>query len=51
MLMNRDRAAELGRHTVRILEAGRYTTATGENVEIGDLVKNSVCVKAFATAK
>jgi len=42
MLMNRDRAAELGRQTVRILETGRYTTPKGENVEIGDLVKNSV---------
>jgi hypothetical protein len=51
MLMNRDRAAELGRHTVRILETGRYSMLTGENVEIGDLVKNPVRVKAFATAK
>jgi uncharacterized protein (TIGR02452 family) len=42
MPMNRKRAAELGRETVRILEAGCYTTAAGEVVAIGDLVRRAV---------
>jgi uncharacterized protein (TIGR02452 family) len=42
MAMSRSRAGELGRETLCILEAGRYTTATGNVVEIGDLVARAV---------
>jgi uncharacterized protein (TIGR02452 family) len=42
MLMDRDRAAELGRETEQILRAGRYTTATGKVVEIRDLLQRAV---------
>lgn len=42
MQMNRKRASELGRETVAIIEAGRYTTAVGEDVEIGRLVQQAV---------
>jgi uncharacterized protein (TIGR02452 family) len=41
-LMKRTTAAELGRDTVRILHAGRYTNPAGEIVEIADLVERSV---------
>ena len=42
MLMNRDRASELGRETVAIVEAGRYATEAGKPVEIGPLVRRAV---------
>ncbi len=42
MLMNRSTAGTLGRETVRILEAGRYTNLAGEMVEIADAVARSV---------
>jgi uncharacterized protein (TIGR02452 family) len=42
MLINRDRAAELGRETVGILEAGFYRTAAGKIIEIRDLVQRAV---------
>jgi uncharacterized protein (TIGR02452 family) len=42
MFINRNRAAELGRETVRILEDGQYSTPTGEVVEIRDLVMRAV---------
>jgi uncharacterized protein (TIGR02452 family) len=42
MQMNRKRASELGRETVAIVEAGRYATETGQNVEIGPLVQHAV---------
>jgi uncharacterized protein (TIGR02452 family) len=42
MNMTRSSAAQVGRDTVRILEACRYTNAAGEIVDIGDLVKRSV---------
>jgi uncharacterized protein (TIGR02452 family) len=41
MLMNRSRAAELGRQAVQILDAGRYTTETGDVVEIANLVQRA----------
>jgi len=40
--MKRATAAELGRQTVRILEAGRYTSPLGAVVEIVDLVQRAV---------
>jgi uncharacterized protein (TIGR02452 family) len=40
--ITRKRAAEVGKETLRILEAGRYQTATGAVVEIGDLVRRAV---------
>ena len=42
MNLTRSTAAQLGRDTVRILEADRYTNPAGEVVDIGDLVKRSV---------
>ena len=42
MLIDRRQAAELGRETVSILEAGRYTTADGAVVEIRDLLSRAV---------
>ena len=42
MQMNRKRASELGHETVAIVEAGRYTTETGRDVEIGPLVRRAV---------
>lgn len=42
MLMNRKRASELGRETVAIIEAGRYTRGAGNVVEIGPLVRRAV---------
>jgi uncharacterized protein (TIGR02452 family) len=42
MLMKRSTAAELGRNTVRILEARCYTNPAGQVVEIGDLLDRSV---------
>jgi len=41
-LIARERAAELGRATAQILEAGRYRTAAGKLVEIGELVRHAV---------
>jgi uncharacterized protein (TIGR02452 family) len=42
MHMKRSRAAQLGRETVRILEAGRYETEAGTVVEIEDLLRFAV---------
>src|SRR5215472_15160501 len=42
MFLNRQRAAEVGQETVRIIEAGRYTTAGGKVIEIGDLMKQAL---------
>jgi uncharacterized protein (TIGR02452 family) len=42
MLMKRSTAGELGRETMRILEAGRYTNSAGDIVEIADVVARSV---------
>jgi uncharacterized protein (TIGR02452 family) len=42
MLMKRSTAGELGRETVRILDAGRYTNPAGEVVEISDVLARSV---------
>ena len=42
MFLNRQRATKLGQETVRIIEAGRYTTEKGTVVEIGDLVRRAV---------
>jgi uncharacterized protein (TIGR02452 family) len=42
MSFNRQRAAELGQETVRILKTGFYMTAEGKTVEIGDLVRRAV---------
>ncbi len=41
MPMRRTTAARLGRETVPILEAGRYTNPAGETVEIADLVERA----------
>jgi uncharacterized protein (TIGR02452 family) len=41
-LIARKRAAELGRETMQILEAGHYRTDTEKFVEIGELVRNAV---------
>jgi uncharacterized protein (TIGR02452 family) len=41
-LIARERAAELGRETVQILEAGHYHAHTGERVEIAGLVRDAV---------
>jgi uncharacterized protein (TIGR02452 family) len=40
--MKRTTAAELGRDTVRILEAGRYTNPAGESVEVADALARAV---------
>jgi uncharacterized protein (TIGR02452 family) len=42
MLMDRNLAADLGRETVRILEAGRYQSPAGKTVPIGDLLRRAV---------
>jgi len=42
MHMKRSTAGELGRETVRILEAGRYTNPVGETVEIADVLERAV---------
>ncbi len=42
MSMNRRRAAELGRETVLILQAGRYTTPAGQVIEIADRLRRAV---------
>jgi uncharacterized protein (TIGR02452 family) len=42
MLINRDRAAELGCETVGILKAGFYATAAGKAIEIRELVQRAV---------
>src|SRR5205823_670126 len=42
MFLNRQRATKLGQETVRIIEAGRYTTEKGTVVEIGDLLRRAV---------
>jgi len=42
MHMKRSTAGELGRDTVRLLEAGRYRTASGQVIEIADAVARSV---------
>jgi uncharacterized protein (TIGR02452 family) len=41
-LMSRKQAAALGREAVQILQAGRYRTAGGKVVEIGDLLRRAV---------
>jgi uncharacterized protein (TIGR02452 family) len=41
-LIARERAAKLGRETVKILEAGHYRAHTGERVEIAGLVRKAV---------
>jgi uncharacterized protein (TIGR02452 family) len=40
--MKRSTAGELGRETVRILEAGRYTNPAGQVVELADTIAGSV---------
>jgi uncharacterized protein (TIGR02452 family) len=40
--MSRTRAAELGRETLRILEAGHYRTEAEDVVELGDLLRAAV---------
>lgn len=40
--MKRSTAGQLGRETLRILEAGRYTNPAGEIVELADVVARSV---------
>jgi uncharacterized protein (TIGR02452 family) len=42
MNISRSRAAELGQEAVRILEAGQYTPAAGDVVEIAELVRRAV---------
>jgi uncharacterized protein (TIGR02452 family) len=42
MHLSRTRAAELGRETVRILEAGKYRTDSGVVVPIGDQLRRAV---------
>jgi uncharacterized protein (TIGR02452 family) len=42
MHINRDRAAELGREAVRIIETGHYTTEAGDVVTIVELVRRAV---------
>jgi uncharacterized protein (TIGR02452 family) len=42
--MPRDQAAELGQETVRILEAGRYVTASGQAVDVRESLRR--CVEA-----
>jgi uncharacterized protein (TIGR02452 family) len=42
MLMPRHQAAALGQETVRLLQAGRYQTATGQLVDIDDLLARAV---------
>jgi uncharacterized protein (TIGR02452 family) len=42
MPLNRTRAAELGRETVRILEGGRYATDSGGVVDIADPLRRAV---------
>jgi uncharacterized protein (TIGR02452 family) len=40
--LSRGRAAELGRETLRILDAGRYKAGSGATVEIGGAVRRAV---------
>ena len=40
--ISRTRAAELGRDTLRILEAGHYRAVAGDVVELGDLLRRAV---------
>jgi uncharacterized protein (TIGR02452 family) len=42
MSISRDRAAQLGSETVRILEARRYLTSAGTTVPIGDLLERAI---------
>jgi uncharacterized protein (TIGR02452 family) len=42
MLLPRDRAAELGQETVRILEAGSYRSPAGKVVDLRDLLRRAV---------
>ncbi len=42
MLMNRNRARALGHETVAILEAGQYTSPSGQTVDIRGLLRTSV---------
>ncbi len=42
MLMDRNRAVELGHETLRILERGCYTNPAGQLVDIGELVSRAV---------
>jgi uncharacterized protein (TIGR02452 family) len=39
--MHRERAAELGNETVRILEAGQYVSASGKTVEIREMLRRA----------
>jgi uncharacterized protein (TIGR02452 family) len=41
MYLNRDRAAELGRETVRILNAGYYVTPAGARVDLREALRNA----------
>ncbi len=46
MYMNRERAAELGQETVRIIEAGSYTAPLGRRIDLRDALqfaKNRTC--------
>jgi uncharacterized protein (TIGR02452 family) len=42
MSLTRNRAAEMGRQAVRILDAGFYTNTTGQVVDIGDHLRRAV---------
>ena len=42
MQIDRDHAAQLGRETVRILQAGRYQTASGATVDIQEPLTKAV---------
>lgn len=42
MLMARDRAADLGRETLKILDAGHYQTPAGKTVLIGNQMRHAV---------
>jgi uncharacterized protein (TIGR02452 family) len=42
MFLTRQRAAELGQETARILEAGRYSTMKGKLVEVNDLLRSAL---------
>ena len=39
MYMNRERAAELGQETLRIIEAGRYTAPSGKTVDLREMLR------------
>ena len=39
MYMNRERAAELGQETLRIIEAGRYTAPSGKIVDLREMLR------------